>query len=92
MRAYDGKRVTLGIRPEDLHIARPTDPVGTGIDAEVEVVEQLGSEILLDMKVGSEQMVASIEPTRRVKVHDKLRLSLDLDRLHFFDLESEKAI
>jgi hypothetical protein len=29
----------------------------------IEVVEQLGSEILLDMKVGEGVMVASVEPT-----------------------------
>jgi hypothetical protein len=33
--------------------------------AGVRVVEQLGSEILLDMKVGEGVMVASVEPTVR---------------------------
>ena len=42
----------------------------------IEVVEQLGSEILLDMKVGDGVMVASVEPTVRVKVRDKLRLAM----------------
>ena len=58
----------------------------------IEVVEQLGSEIVLDMKVGDGMMVASVEPTVRVKVHDKLRLAMRPSRLHVFDAETEAAI
>ena len=58
----------------------------------VEVVEQLGSEILLDLKVGRGAMVASVEPTVRVRLGDKLRIALDPARLHFFDVQTEAAI
>ena len=37
-------------------------------------------------------MVASVEPTLRVKVHDKLRLAMRPSRLHVFDAETEAAI
>jgi len=56
------------------------------------VVEPLGSEILLDMTVGSATMVAAVEPSVRAKVRDRIRLALDADRLHFFDPVSEAAI
>jgi len=62
------------------------------IDAEVEVVERLGSEILLDVKVGAATMVASVDPTVTARMHDRLRLSLNPDRLHFFDNTTEAAI
>jgi multiple sugar transport system ATP-binding protein len=58
----------------------------------IEVVEQLGSEILLDMQVGEDVMVASVEPTVRVKVHDKLRFAMRPSRLHVFDAQTEAAI
>jgi multiple sugar transport system ATP-binding protein len=58
----------------------------------VEVVEKLGSEILLDMAVGEHTMVASIEPNLRVGVHEKLRLAMNPQRLHFFDAASEAVI
>jgi multiple sugar transport system ATP-binding protein len=58
----------------------------------IEVVEQLGSEILLDMKVGDGVMVASVEPTVRVKVRDKLRFAMRPSRLHVFDTKTEAAI
>jgi len=56
------------------------------------VVEPLGSEILLDVKAGPNNLVARVEPTVRLKVHDGVRLAVNPDRLHFFDTTSEKAI
>jgi multiple sugar transport system ATP-binding protein len=56
------------------------------------VVEQLGSEILLDVRVGEETMVAAVEPTTRTKVQESLRLAVNPERLHFFDAKSEVAV
>jgi multiple sugar transport system ATP-binding protein len=56
------------------------------------VVEQLGSEILLDMKVGEDVMVACVEPTLPVKVRDRLRMAMRPSRLHLFDAKTEAAI
>ena len=89
---YAGKQVTMGIRPEDLHVATGDDPADLGFDAAVEVVEKLGSEILLDVAVGRNTMVASVEPSIRVNVRDRLRLALNPERLHFFDATSEAVI
>jgi multiple sugar transport system ATP-binding protein len=36
--------------------------------------------------------VASVEPTVRAKVRDRLRLALNPERLHFFDPTTEAAI
>jgi multiple sugar transport system ATP-binding protein len=90
--AHLGRELTFGIRPEDLRIAADADPSDMSIDAVVEVVERLGSEILLDVAVGPATMVAAVEPTVTAKVHERLRLAVNPDRLHFFDLESENAI
>jgi multiple sugar transport system ATP-binding protein len=89
---YAGKSTTLGVRPEDLHIAGAGDPAELCFDAAVEVVERLGSEILLDVAVGRNTMVASVEPTATAKMHEKLRLAVNPARVHFFDTESEAAI
>ena len=91
-RAKLGRRVTLGIRPEDIHVAGPADSAEHCFDTDVEVVEQLGSEILLDTRVGPALMVASIDPSVRVRTHDKLRLALNPARLHLFDAQTERAI
>jgi multiple sugar transport system ATP-binding protein len=92
LRGHVGREITLGVRPEDIMVAGATESDQPSFDATVEVVEQLGSEILLDMKVGDGVMVASIEPTVRVKVRDKMRLAMRPTRLHVFDAKTEAAI
>jgi multiple sugar transport system ATP-binding protein len=92
LKAHTGRDVTLGIRPEDLRIASGEAANGLGVDAVVEVVERLGSEILLDVKVGGGSMVAAVEPTVQTKVREQLRLALNPERLHFFDAQTEAAI
>jgi multiple sugar transport system ATP-binding protein len=92
LRGHVGRDVTLGIRPEDLTVAGPADSDPLCFDAVIEVVEQLGSEILLDMKVGEDVMVACVEPTLPVKVRDRLRMAMRPSRLHLFDARTEAAI
>src|SRR5947209_4329125 len=57
---YVGQEVTLGIRPEDMRVARDSDPPELNIQAVVEVVELLGSEMLVDVAVGSVAMGAPV--------------------------------
>jgi multiple sugar transport system ATP-binding protein len=89
---YAGTPATFGIRPEDLRIARAGDKDDLTFEAAVEVVERLGSETLLDVAVGGTAMVASVEPTVNAKVHERLRLAINPDRIHFFDNQTEAAI
>jgi len=92
VRAHSSRDVTLGIRPEDVTVAGPSDSPDLTFDAAVEVLEQLGSEIILDTRVGDGMMVASVEPTTKVKLHDTLRLAMRPSRLHVFDQKTEAAI
>jgi len=89
---YRGQPVTLGVRPEDIREAAPGDPKEYQIEAVVEVVEPLGNEILIDVKVGSSPLVARVPPTSRVRLHERVLLSVDPERLHFFDAKTEQAI
>ncbi|MBI3393656.1 MAG: sn-glycerol-3-phosphate ABC transporter ATP-binding protein UgpC [Nitrospirae bacterium] len=90
--AYTGRPVTLGIRPEDLCSAAGDDSPGFSFEAVVEVVEPLGSEILLDVRAGNASLVARVSPATRVKPHEKIRLAFAPERIHFFDPETEEAI
>src|SRR6185312_10427352 len=92
LRGHIGHEVTLGVRPEDLTVAGAADFDHPCFDAVIEVVEQLGSEILLEMKVGESIMVACVEPTVRVKVRDRLRVAVRPSKLHVFDAKTEAAI
>jgi len=84
--------VVLGIRPKDLRVASSSDDTDLSFEVEIEVVEKLGSEILLDVRAGASAMVAAVENTIRANVHDRVRLTVDVNRLHFFDQRSGAAI
>ena len=89
---YKGQRVTLGVRPEDIREGTPADPKSYRVDAVVEVVEPLGNEILLNVKIGQQAVVARVPPTSRVRLHEQIGLALNPERLHFFDTKTEQAI
>ena len=91
LEAWLGKRVILGVRPE--HLALGDGVVSRAFAARVEVVEQLGSEILLETRVGEARVtVARVAPEAQIAAGDQVRLSVQPGRLHFFDPESEAAI
>jgi len=92
LKAHAGKPATLGIRPEDLRMASSADAADRLINAVVEVSEQLGSEVILDVKAAGAGMVASVDPMTRVKPQEAIKLAINPDRLRFFDAQTERAI
>jgi ABC-type sugar transport system ATPase subunit len=50
------------------------------------------SEILLNVRAGDAAIVARVDPSTRVAVHEKVRLALDPARVHFFHASTEAAI
>ena len=92
LRPHTGKRATLGVRPEALRIANGSDPADYVCEATVDVVEPLGSEILLNLTAGANEFVARVDPGVTVKTHERVRLAFDPARLHFFDHATESAI
>ncbi len=85
---FGGRRVILGVRPE--HLMLGDGAAGQNFDARVEVVEQLGSEILLEARVGSQSVtVARVPAETAIASGDQVRLSAEPGRLHFFDPETE---
>jgi multiple sugar transport system ATP-binding protein len=81
----------MGVRPE--HLALGDGAPGLNFDARVDVIEQLGSEILLETKVGNHGItVARVAPETAISSGDQVRLSAQPGRLHFFDPETELPI
>ncbi len=90
--AYTGRQVTLGIRPEDISETSEGILLGACFDADVEVMEPLGSEVLLDMKVGPNPMVARVPPSTGIRVGEKVRLAVDPAKIHLFDPRTEQSL
>lgn len=92
--AYEGKQVILGIRPEELHDDQSTeDPQNLSyVDAYVELSEPMGSEIYLYVTIEGEKTIAKIPPRSSARVGDTIKLGINTNQIHLFDIETEKAI
>ena len=56
------------------------------------VVQPVGSEIFLDVKVGNHSLPASVDARTGVKPCQEIILKARLENLHFFDPITERAI
>jgi len=91
---YIGKEVVMGIRPENVHdeamyLETMSDSI---VEAEVEVVEMLGSETLLYLVVDEVDFVARVNPRTKAKPGDRIKVAFDANKIHLFDKETEKTI
>ena len=94
MTAYNGKKVIMGIRPEDMHaegIVAQTYP-SARFTFHIDVAELLGHEYILHGTYNGEAMSAKIASRLEAKGHEDLELTMDLSKIHFFDPETENRI
>jgi multiple sugar transport system ATP-binding protein len=89
-RVAGAQEVLLGARPEDIHLeARP----GTqAIQGQIELVEPLGAESLVHVRVGDELIIVRAEGRRQVASEGPLTLHLDMHRICLFDSKTERSI
>ncbi len=95
LQMYNGKKVYVGIRPENLELNGYTSVVeqDNGVNATVEVVEPLGAETHIIATVGGDQtVVARVDPHAIVAAGDQIKLLVDLEFLQAFDMDSEANI
>lgn len=88
---YIGKEIIIGIRPEDIYIDKKTLSKKT-INVNVDYTEFLGHEVLVHFKIGKNNMVARINPNSTIKANDKIKISLNINKVHYFDKETQKTI
>ena len=94
LRAYRDQPVIFGIRPEDIYdriFAQDARPEFT-INATVDVVEPMGSEIYLFLNAGRNSFVARVNNQDTAKVNQDVQLVFDMSKAHFFDAVTEEAI
>ncbi|MFL5802548.1 MAG: ABC transporter ATP-binding protein [Roseiflexaceae bacterium] len=90
-----GKPIFFGIRPEDIHDSHYVPP---GIDAvarfpaNVNVIEPLGAEVYAYIENGGKELVARFDPRTNARVGQPVEVVADMDKMHIFDRESEKAL
>jgi len=89
-----GEELVFGIRPEDIiRIEKAKDvQQGNKIETIIDVIEPMGSELILSLTIGKYIIQASFAPDIHLKVGQKLTIVIDTNKIHLFKLDSEKAI
>ncbi|MBQ4060725.1 MAG: sn-glycerol-3-phosphate ABC transporter ATP-binding protein UgpC [Bacilli bacterium] len=87
IQGYEGEEVVFGIRPEDIHIDGPIVEKypNSQADIECDVVELLGHELILYGYLNGQRITVKTSAIHDIQVHDKVRLTFDLNKAHFFD-------
>ena len=91
---YEGKEITMGIRAEDIYdrlFVSEATPDNT-MTAICEVVEPMGAEVYLYLNTGKHIFVARVGAHNRPEVNREMELVFDMNKVHFFDKDTEETI
>ena len=87
--AYEGKKVSLGIRSERFL----TEPSVENVEVEIDVMEMLGKEKILYTQLPSgQEIIISVPGHLDFKENTRSKFGIDQGSLHFFDTETGMRI
>jgi multiple sugar transport system ATP-binding protein len=101
---YVGRPVILGIRPEDIEDASLVPSAnGSGLEVDCVLAEPLGAEVIAHFPLAARPLAGSddgalatltarLSPRSVAQTGTALRVAFDVERLYFFDPETEAAI
>jgi multiple sugar transport system ATP-binding protein len=93
-RDHVGQEVIFGIRPESIHDSHYTPPSiqPAYVEANVDVVEQMGNEKILYLEEGGKTFIARVDPRTDVHVGQRIQVVMDVLNMHLFDVKTQKAL
>ncbi len=117
LRGYAGRRVALGIRPEDMEDAEVAGAApGTTLGSVADLVEAMGADVMVHFPIDAEPvrtedresleresgavgepargtvLVGRFSPRTRVFEGQPMTIRVDVEGLHFFDLDTGRSI
>jgi multiple sugar transport system ATP-binding protein len=94
LKPYAGKKVLVGIRPEAIHdfAYQPFGATTARVEANVDVTELMGSEIIAYVVVGGKTLVSRLDPRSEARPGKPISLAFEMDRAHLFDPETQLAL
>ena len=94
-KGYVGKDLYLGVRPEDIHdelVFLESSP-NSQFTATIDVSEHMGAEMYLYLSgIGKDSITARVNARSQLKAGSQVKLAFDMNKVHFFDKETEEAL
>jgi multiple sugar transport system ATP-binding protein len=92
-RAYAGKDLTFGIRPEHMTEAKTNGSKNLAtFDAGIEVVEPMGNETMVFFSLGGVEVCGRTDPNAAAKVGAAMKMAAHLDHMHLIDNASGRVL
>ena len=93
----NGKKVILGIRPEDIYEYEEAVEKGfaqncQGLEETVVTREMLGAEVILYYESQERTHAVRLSPENQTQVGQKITLYFDTEKIHVFDMETEENL
>lgn len=92
VREEANKEIILGVRPEDFSLQPFERAKENSLNAQVEVIEPMGSENYLHLSTEDQSFIVRTTPQTDVKIKDTIQLYINLDNIHLFDEKSSYAL
>lgn len=89
---WTGKKVVLGIRPEQVTQVSEDKPDTMTIPCAVEIVEPTGPDTLVTIRLNGVKTVCRVHPTAKSLAGEMMPLQFDMSKAVFFDPETELRI
>ena len=78
--------IRIGVRPEDIHINESLNSHKTNpFNVNTNMVELLGSELLLYFSWANQDVIAKVSTDRLIKPHSDVTLTINEEKIHIFD-------
>lgn len=90
LRSYDGLPILMGIRAENMETL--SKPANDALQVEVLVVEPLGSQNLLTVKIGDDLVKVATHPTFRVEPGTDVWLRFPAEKIRWVDRDNGKVL
>ena len=90
LQPYDGKSIVVGIRAENMETL--AEPVADALKVSVLVVEPLGSQNLLTVKIGSNTVKVSTHPSFAIVPDQDVWLRFPADKIRWIDRDSGQVL
>jgi ABC-type sugar transport system ATPase subunit len=88
--AFGQNEVILGIR--HTHISVSKDVKSGCMIGEVFFIEPRNEEMLLTIKIGKQQLLATIPVDTRIKIGDAIYAAFNYDKCSYFDVDTQKNL